>query len=112
MAMTIGEANAVQRILDHLVGNRPVALDELTHHASILADRSSKVLMAGLSGDQVTQAFGKGDHPGVIPDAEIVEGYLRCARCLTRLAVPEDGDTLDGLVRVVRSHLQGEGCPS
>lgn len=61
MAMTITEANAVQRLLTLLVVKRVTVVDRSTWEAiTYLADRSHAVLMAGRNGqameDELTKA--------------------------------------------------------
>lgn len=54
--MTIEQANAVNKVLRHLLSSRPARAGmsgEAWDAAALLADKAHKVLMAGLTGDDV-----------------------------------------------------------
>jgi len=55
MALTIGEANAVNLVLRDLIGQRSAAATayQVGAAAQLLADHARKTLGAGLSGDDV-----------------------------------------------------------
>lgn len=65
MALTVGEANAVNVLLRHVIGQRDPALAEwpdehyeaLGRAAVLLAEKAHKALFAGLTPDQVRAAF-------------------------------------------------------
>lgn len=61
--MSIGDANAAQRVLEHLVVNQATLPPAVADAAATLADRSYAVLHAGIDGGDVRQVWPDDDEP-------------------------------------------------
>lgn len=57
MGMTIGEANDVQHVLQHLAGAKNMDAEEFLAAVERLGNRSSKALSAGYSGQNLRAGF-------------------------------------------------------